>query len=253
MSYHAPINESIRLDVTTKASPEIRSALATFCRRNGFPHLFFEILEPLLSRTELILAHAISERPWPPKGIGSKTIEAVGIAMIGSEHRAYLTPVLTDLKHATNLGLSSAVTKQLLEFLRKREVSTAGYLVRQGERAVERTLEQAGFGRSDLLAATEYAEYLEYSAAPHKILESLGLNKMKLGDILALAVDGSELDRLTRYQFVLGAALAPFLHEGIQFAALLPSLIDVIATSPPGGVPPGTIGPVVGQGGPGEL
>jgi hypothetical protein len=254
MSYHATLNESIRLNVTKEVSVEITSALATFCRRNGFPHLFFEILEPLLPRTQLILSLAITERPWPPKGIGSLTIEAVGMAMIGSEDRAYLTPVLTDFKHATNLGLSSAVTKQLLETLMKREVMTAGYLVRQGEGVLERTLEQAGFKKSDLLVATEYAEYPEYSASPQKILESLGLAKMRLGDILALAVDGQELDRLARYQFVLGAALVPYLTDGTLYAPLLPSLIDVVATSPPGGVPPGTIGPGVGPGGgPGEL
>jgi hypothetical protein len=252
MSYHTPINESIRLAVK-EVSVEIRSALATFCRRNGFPHLFFEILEPLLPRTQLILALAITERPWPPKGIGSVAIEAIGIAMIGSEDRAYLTPVITDFKHATNLGLSSAVTKQLLETLQKREVSTAGYLVRQGDSVLERTLEQSGFRRSDLLAATEYAEYVEYSAAPQKILDALGLSKMRLGDILALAVEGQELDRLTRYQLVLSTALTPYLIDGILYAPLLPGLIDVIATSPPGGVPPGSIGPVVGQGGAGEL
>ena len=69
--------------------------------------------------------------------------------MIGSEGRAYLTPVLTDLKHATNLGLVSAVTKHLLEALRDRKASSAGYLVRQGDRALERALEQAAFGRAD--------------------------------------------------------------------------------------------------------
>jgi len=253
MSYHAPINESIRLSVEREVSVEIRSALATFCRRNGFPHLFFEILEPLLSRTKLILALGVTERPWPPKGIGSLTIEAVGIAMIGSEHRAYLTPVLADFRHATNLGLSSAVTKQLLEAIHKQEVTTAGYLVRQGDGVLERVLEQAGFGKSDFLVANEYAEYIEYSAAPQKILQALGLSKVRLGDILALAVDGQELDRWSRYQFVLGAALAPYLSDHIRYAPLLPSFIDVVATLPPGGVPPGTVSPEVGPGGPGEL
>ena len=42
MSYYASINESIRLGVTTKVSAEIKSALATFCRRNGFAYLFPE-------------------------------------------------------------------------------------------------------------------------------------------------------------------------------------------------------------------
>ena len=40
----------------------------------------------------------------------SRRFEAVGIAMIGTEDRAHLTPVLTDRKHATNIGLVSAVS-----------------------------------------------------------------------------------------------------------------------------------------------
>jgi hypothetical protein len=165
--------------------------------------------------------------------------------MIGSEGRASLTPVVTDLKHATNLGLASAVTKQLLETLRDRKASSAGYLVRQGDRALERALEQAGFGKADLQAATEYAEYLEYSATPQKILEALGLNGARLGDVLALALDRPELDRLSTYQFTLAAGLAPYLLDSMRYAALLPGLIELIAASPPGGVPPGTAVPVV--------
>lgn len=253
MTHYGPINESIRLWVTTDIPAETKSALATFCRRNGFSHLYFEILEPLLSRTDLILALAMTERPWPPKGIGSQTIEAVGIAMIGSEGRAHLTPVLTDRKHATNLGLAGAVTKQLLEALRDRKASSAGYLVRQGDRALERALEQADFGKADLQSATEYAEYLEYSAPPQKILEALGLDRTRLGDVLALALDGRELDRLSTYHFALAAGLAPYLLDSMRYAALLPGLIDLIAALPPTGVPPGTHGPTIERPGQGEL
>jgi hypothetical protein len=190
----------------------------------------------------------MSERPWPPKGIGSQSIEAVGIAMVGGEGRAHLTPVLTDRKHAANLGLACAVTKHLLEDLRDRKASSAGYLVRQGDRALERALEQAGFEKADLQSATEYAEYFEYSAAPEKILQTLGLESARLGDILALAFDGRELDRLAIYHFALAQGLAPYLVDSIRYAPLLPGLIDLIAALPPGGVPPGTPGPrIIGQ------
>jgi hypothetical protein len=37
----------------------------------------------------LVLALASTDRPWPPKGIGSQTIDAIGIAMIGSEGRGF--------------------------------------------------------------------------------------------------------------------------------------------------------------------
>jgi hypothetical protein len=252
MNFYAAINESIRLSVTADVSVETKVALAAFCRRNGFQHLYFEVLEPLLSKADLILALATTDRPWPPKGIGSQSIDAVGIAMIGSEGRAYLTPVLTDRKHAANLGLAGAVTRQLLQTLSDRNASSAGYLVRQGDRALERALEQAGFGKADLHSATEYAEYLEYSAPPKKILEALGLHGVRLGDLLALALDGKELDRLSAYHFTLVAGLSPYLSDLTRYAALLPGLIDLVAALPPGGVPPGSTGPVEQQA-PGEI
>jgi len=241
MTHYAPVNESIRLGVTSDLSDETRSALAAFCRRNGFPHIYYEILDPLLTRSKLILALAETERPWPPKGIGSLTIEAVGIAFIGSEGRASLTPVICDLKHSTNIGLASALTKHLLEALLEHKVTTAGYLVRQDDRA----LEQAGMSRSDLLAATEFGEYAEYAAPPQKILDTLGLSRTRLGDILAAAFEPIDLDRLSTYHFALTVGLAPYLVDDIRYSPLLPGLIDIVADLPPGGVPPGTPGPTM--------
>lgn len=249
MTHYAPVNESIRLWTTTILPIETKSAIAAFCRRNGFPYLHHEILEPLLSRTELIFVLAVTDRPWPPKGVGSQTLDAMGVAMVGSEGRAYLTPVLLDRKHATNLGLAAAVMKLLLEALRDRKVSSAGYLVRQGDRALERAVEQVGFAKSDLLTATEFAEYIQYSAEPQKILESLGLEGGRLGDVLSLAFDGHELDRLISYHFALSAGFSPYLADSIRYAPLLPGLIDLIAALPPGGVPPGTPGPTLPTGG----
>ena len=211
---------------------------------NGFPHIYYQILEPLLKRSKLILAHATTERPWPPRGIGSLTIEAVGIAFIGSEGRASLTPIICDLKHSTNIGLASALTKHLLEALQAHEVTTAGYLVRQGDRALERALEQAGMSRSDLLAATEFCEYVEYAAPPRRILDTLGLGRTRLGDILSAAFEPGDFDRLSTYHFALTTGLAPYLVDVIRYSPLLPGLIDIVADLPPGGVPPGTAVPI---------
>lgn len=243
MTYHSPSNESVRMRVSGDVDVETRTALATFCRRNGYPHLFTEVLEPLLSGHGLVLALAATERPWPPKGIGSQTIEAVGIAMIGTEDRAHLTPVLTDRRNSTNIGLVGAVTKQLLEYLREADVPSAGYLVRQGDRALERALEQAGFAEADFRSSTDFADYLEFSAAPQNVIDALGLARLRVGDLLAVSLDGPELDRLGSYHFALTAGLTAYLQDSLRHAALLPGLIDMVATLPPAGVPPGTPGP----------
>ncbi|WP_432033319.1 hypothetical protein [Streptomyces antibioticus] len=243
MTYHSSANESVRLGVSRDTDLKTRTALAAFCRRNGYPYLFTEVLEPLLSGHGLVLALAVTERPWPPTGIGSQTVEAVGIAMIGTEGRAHLTPVLTDRRNATNIGLVAALTKQLLAYLRETDVPSASYLVRQGDRALERALERAGFAEADFQSSTEFADYLEFAAPPHKILDTLGLTALRTGDLLALDLDGGELDRLGSYHFALTAGLTAYLRDSLRHAALLPGLIDLVATLPPGGVPPGTPGP----------
>ncbi|OXS37314.1 hypothetical protein [Streptomyces sp. XY006] len=243
MTYHSSANESVRMGVFRETDLETRTALAAFCRRNGYPYLVAEVLEPLLSGHGLVLALAVTERPWPPKGIGSQTIEAVGIAMIGTEGRAQLTPVLTDRRNATNIGLVGALTKQLLEHLHEADVPSAGYLVRQGDRALERVLERAGFAEADFRSSTDFADYLEFAASPRSVLDALGLAALRVGDLLALDLDGGELDRLGSYHFALTAGLTAYLQDSLRHAALLPGLIDLVATLPPGGVPPGTPGP----------
>lgn len=243
MTYHSSANESVRMEVSRDTDLETRTALAAFCRRNGYPYLFTEVLEPLLSAEALVLALAVTERPWPPKGIGSQTIEAVGIAMIGSEGRAHLTPVLTDRRNATNLGLVGALTKSLLEYLLEADVPSADYLVRQGDRPLEHALSRAGFAEAEFQSSTDFADYLEFAASPQTVLDALGLGALRVGDLLSLSLDGGELDRLSAYHFALTAGLTAYLQDSLRHAALLPGLIDVVATLPPAGVPPGTPGP----------
>jgi hypothetical protein len=91
-----------------------------------------------------------------------------------------------------------------------------------------------------------------YSGEPAAVLKSLGLAGARHGEVMSLAFEGKELDRLGAYHFALSAALAPYLWDSIALAALLPGLIDIVATLPPGGVPPGTPGPTIGPIGPGE-
>lgn len=236
-------NETIRFEVTRKLAPDTRSALAAFCRRGGFAHLFTETLEPMLNECNLTVAMGISDRPWPPKGIGSQQIEAVGIAMVGDSGRGLLTPVLLAPPHATNIGLASAITKKLLEALRDHKVSWVSYLVRDGDYVLERVLGQSSFSRVDLRVATEYAEYIENTSTPDKTLEALGLRQARLGDVLSLSLEGKHVDRLTAYHLALTAGISASLHDRMAVAALLPGLIDLIADLPPGGVDVVSAGP----------
>lgn len=252
MTEHSTANETIRFEVTRKIAPETRSALAAFCRRSGFAHLFTEILEPMLNGANLTVAMGVTDRPWPPKGIGSQQIEAVGMAMVGESGRGLLTPVLMAPQHATNIGLASAVTKKLLEALRDQNVSSVAYLVRDGDCVLERVLRQSGFGRVDLRVATEHAEYIENASTPDKALDALGLRQARLGDVLSLSLDGQHVDRLTTYHLALASGISAFLNDRMAMATLLPGLIDLIADLPPGGVNVVSAGPAIDLPGTGE-
>jgi hypothetical protein len=237
------VNEAIRFQVTRELQPETRSALAAFCRRGRFPQLFAETLAPLLNEGTLTLAFGFTERPWPPKGIGSQQIEAVGIAMVGGSGRALLTPVMVAPQHATNIGLAAAVTKTLLEELRSQSVSSVAYLVRDGDIMLERVLAQASFRRVDLWAATEYADFVENASTPDRVLDALGLLQARIGDILSLALEGQHVDRITAYHLGLTSGISAFLHDDMRNAALLPGLLDLVADLPPGGVNVVSAGP----------
>ena len=170
-------------------------------------------------------------------------MHGVCFAVLGANDRAMLTPVITTIEHATNVGLVGAVSRVVLDFLVDLGTKEVGYLVRVNDRAIERALERTGFRQSELRATTEFADYIEYLAAPEEVRARLGLADAKRGDILTLALNLDEFDALCQYHFALSSAIAPFLKDSFEHAALLPGLLDLVAELPIAGVPPGTPGP----------
>ena len=243
MSAYAAVNETVSVVVTSHLSTEKRVGVQRFLRKLGAAHIYEELIGPLLDGGRLHLALATTDRPWPPKGVGSVTVHALSIAMRAVGDRALLTPVITSLEHTTNVGLVGAVTRVLLDELIESGTPEVSYLVRTDELALERTLAKAGFRRSELQAATEWADYAEYVASPMEMRDRLGLAAARQGDILRLILDSGEFDALSQYHFALSSAARAFLADSIEHAALLPGLLDLVATLPPGGVPPGTPGP----------
>ena len=243
MSAYEVVNETVSVVVTSNLSTEKRIGVQRLLRKLGAAHIYEELIGPLLDGGRLHLALATTDRPWPPKGVGSVTVHALSIAMRAADDRALLTPVITSLEHTTNVGLAGALTRVLLDELIESGTAEVGYLVRADELALERTLAKAGFRRSELQAATEWADYVEYVASPVEMRDRLGLAAARQGDILRLVLDSGEFDALSQYHFALSSAARGFLADSIEHAALLPGLLDIVATLPPGGVPPGTPGP----------
>src|SRR5262245_17400950 len=147
MSAHAAVSETVSVVVTSTLSTERRVGVQRFLRKLGALHIYDELIGPLLDGGRLHLALATTDRPWPPKGVGSVTVHALGIAMRATGDRALLTPVVTSLEHTTNVGLVGALTRVLLDELIESGTPEVSYLVRAEELALERTLAKAGFRR----------------------------------------------------------------------------------------------------------
>jgi hypothetical protein len=237
-------NEFIRFEAIKEFSADMKAAVARFFRHIGAPHVFREIIEPLTYSSKTLFVAAISDRPWPPRGVGAQVIEGLAIAVIGEGNRAFLTPVLASPQNVTNVGLMSALTKKLFEELNKEYVQSMIYLARTDSALLAQILVEAGFELSGERVITETSNFVHFAAHPEKGLKWLGLAERRVGDLLSLSIESSQVSKLALYHLGLSAAAQNFWSDRIDLAVLLPGLIDWIATSPPGGIG-GTPGPKI--------
>ena len=242
-------NELVRFEVVRELPAEMKSALAEFFRRLGAPHAMLEIIEPLMASARPLFVAAVSDRPWPPRGVGAHTIESLVFAVIGEGNRAFLTPVLTAPQNAMNVGLASALTKKLFEILHEEHIETIIYIVRADSTLLAEILRASGFEVSGERVVTENANFVHFAARPAESLERLGLSELRLGDLLSLSIEPSRLSKLALYHLGLSAGMKNYWSDRLEWVELLPGLIDWVATLPPGG-----IGGTPGPGGlPGEI
>ena len=242
--YCSSKNESIRFEIIKEFSADMKAAVARFFRDIGAPHVFREIIEPLTCSAKTLFVAAISDRPWPPRGVGAQVIEGLAIAVIGEGKRAFLTPVLTSPQNVTNVGLASALTKKLFEELNKESVQSMIYLARADSALLAQILTEAGFKPTDERVITESANFIHFTVHPEEGLKQLGLGERRVGDLLSLSIEPSQISKLTLYHLGLSAAVQNFWKDRIDWVFLLPGLIDWVATSPPGGIG-GTAGPQI--------
>jgi hypothetical protein len=235
-------NELVRFEVILELSGEMKSALAKFFRQLGAPQALPEIIEPLMASVRPLFVAAISDRPWPPRGVGAHTIEGLAIAVIGEGNRAFLTPVLTTPQNVTNVGLASAITKKLFETLHKESIESIIYVVRADSTLLAQILRESGFEASGERVITENADFVHFAGRPGESLERLGLSELRLGDLLSCSIEPSRLSKLALYHLGLSAASQNFWTDRWEWVELLPGLLDWVATLPPGGIG-GTPGP----------
>jgi hypothetical protein len=236
--FHDQVNDVVRIDRIDDMDSHLAVATMSFFRRLGSPHLYWERVAPTLEGGDSQVFLAARDRPWPPWGLGGRSVAAMcQIHPVGKNSFA-VSPVYTAEEDVTNIGLISAVYKEMLEELSRTEGTEVNYLVVEGSRFADRLLRGVGFEPSDDLQVTELARYRFYRANAAKVLDALGLAQVSLPELLSHQLDDATLDRVSAF------------FAGLHLAAGNARLSDRIVreiiwidgglfdASLPGGVPP---------------
>ena len=186
-------NMSTRIDVFEELSLTAEAALRRFFVEIGAAHYVDEVLMPTLRLGDARIFAAVRDRPWPPWGLGARTISAVcEIHEVAPESWA-ASPVLLAADDATNIALTCALYKEMLESLAVSEVAEICYLAIEGSILADHVLRSTGFRRDDDVVLTEDARYFTYRAPARELLERMRLDAVSTPDVLAYDMDESVL------------------------------------------------------------
>lgn len=239
---HSELNDRLELRVTTDLVSGFRPELAAFLRQLRLGHLLEEVLAPLAAsaRTKSVLA--FEERPWPPSGIGARTVHALAVAVQGTDGQAVYTPAFLSPRDATNIGLAAAMTKLVFEDLADDGVEWVSLFVNGQSAVVSGELSRVGFVPREARVMTGEAEFTAYTANPSAALKALGLDTVRLGDVLSLNLDPGHISRLTAFHLALTAGITAHWGGDTRWADVFPGFDELLMTLPPGGIT-GTAGP----------
>lgn len=238
-NFHDKRNASTRIDIFEELSTTAEAALRQFFRRLGAPHYMDEVLIPTLRLGDAQVYVTVRDRPWPPWGLGARTISAVcEMHNVGPESWA-ISPVYLAEEDATNVGLASALYKEVLEALAVSRTAEVCYLAAEGSVLADYVLRKQGFRRDEDIFLTEQARYFTYRTHARKLLKALRLDDIPTPDLLAHDFPEETLVRNALFhQSILQAARPELLFE--------PIVSEIIRlprgghASKPGGVPGGT-------------
>ena len=237
-AFHDQLNDVVRIDRVDEMDSHLAVAAMSFFRRLGIPHLYSERIAPTLEGGDSQVFLAARDRPWPPWGLGARSIGALcQVHPVGKSTYA-LSPVYTAEEDATNVGLIAAVYKETLEELSRTEGAEVSYLVVEGSRFADRLLRSVGFQPSDDLQVTDQAKYRFYRANAGKLAAALGLDKVSVPELLAHKLEDATLDRLSSYFSGLHLATGQGRFTDRVVYEILWIDGGLFDASLPGGVPP---------------
>jgi hypothetical protein len=235
------VNERLELRIEQQLVETMRPELAGFFRRLQLSHVLEELLLPLSATTRMVTAIAYDERPWPPAGVGARSLRSLAWAVISEDGQALLTPPLLHPQYVTNVGLAAATTKILLEKLCDDGIEWVSFFVNQRSKVVVGELRLAGFEPRQARIATDGTEFVAFAASPQVVLDSLSLSTVRLGDVLSLAMESKAVSNLTAFYLTLATGIRNYWTGNIRWAEVFPGVVDWAAL-PPGGIT-GTAGP----------
>jgi Rps23 Pro-64 3,4-dihydroxylase Tpa1-like proline 4-hydroxylase len=232
-------NRSTRIDLFEELSEQALAAVRSFCRRIGAPHIVDEILLPTLHEGDAQLLAAVQDRPWPPWGLGARHVVALCQSHQIADQSYALSPVYAGEEDLTNIGLISAVYKEVLDQLAVNPKAEVCYLAAEGSTLVDHVLRMNGFRKSDDVFVTWASRYYTYRILACELLSALGLDKLSTPDLLAHDLGETLLEKNALFHQTL------YLGSRAEWARdrTISEIIQLVRgghASKPGGVPGGT-------------
>src|SRR6267142_27810 len=233
-------NQSTRVDLFEDTNDRDLAALRSFTRRLGASHLLDEVILPTLRGGDSQLVAAVQDRPWPPWGLGARTVTALCQTEAVSDASYAISPVYVTEQDLTNIGLITAVFKEALELLVSNPRAEVCYLVAEGSTLADRLMRANGFQKSEDVFVTWNARYYTYRSPAADLLRHLGLHKLSTPDLLAHDQPDLWLEKNALFhQTIFLASRAEWLTDS-QVASEIVRLVRGGHASKPGGVPSGT-------------
>jgi hypothetical protein len=229
--------EQFELDCYDTADTAFEVPVRAFLRRGGLEHVFDELLRPTMAENSTLVALAVRNRPWPPWGVGARTVSALAIATPVTETTAGITGVLAVPEETTSIALLAGVYRTLLDGLGERGVERVHLVVKEGSSFGERLVAAAGFEPTSNLMLTEDARYWLHDSDLVRHRSALAINDCTVDELVSgEALSGAAFDRCALFLFGVSRALDPWWRELIRAP-------DIIANTGPGRVaeclPPG--------------
>jgi hypothetical protein len=239
---HSAKNENVRFSFFDKLDHKHEAMLGAFFRRIGLPHVYSESILPTIKEGNTLLTAALSDRSWPPWGLGAQSILAlIQVHPIG-ESEASLSNVFVGDGDLTNIGLMGALFKETLQELIKRGKNEVNYVVIENGVFAERVLLRVGFRKTKDLILTEHARFHLFRAGTGTLLEKLGLHDILTSDLLAHNIEDSVFERNALFQSMTQLATKAYWSERFLISEIIAHTGIAVSASPPGGIG-GTAGP----------